>query len=149
MPNTVQLHRVLAAPTERVYRAFIDPDAIVKWYPPHGYTAKIHKMDVRVGGEYKMSFTNFTTKHGHSFGGKYLEMKSNELIKYTDKFDDPNLPGEMITTVTFKKVIGGTDLKITQEGIPDVIPAEMCYLGWQQCLILLAQLVEPEITDSM
>lgn len=149
MANSVQLHRVLTAPPERVYRAFTDPDALIKWLPPHGFTAKLHSMDVKVGGGYKMSFTNFTTKHSHSFTVKYLELKPNELIKHTDKFDDPNLPGEMSVTVTFKKVMCGTELKVTQENIPDAIPAEMCYLGWQQSLTLLTQLVEPEIKDGM
>lgn len=148
MSNTVQLHRVLAAPPERVYRAFTDPDAMVKWLPPHGFTGKVHQIDVRVGGSYKMSFTNFSTKNSHSFGGKYIELKPNELLKYIDKFDDPNMPGEMQITITFRKVICGTELKVTQEGIPDAIPAEMCYLGWQQSLNLLAQLVEPEIPDG-
>lgn len=149
MSNTVQLHRVLAAPPERVYRAFIDPDAMVKWLPPHGFTAKFdQQIDVRVGGGYKMSFTNFTTKNSHSFSAKFIEIKLNELLKYTDKFDDPKLPGEMQVTVTFRKVICGTELKITQEGIPEVIPAEMCYLGWQQSLNMLTQLVEPEIPDG-
>jgi uncharacterized protein YndB with AHSA1/START domain len=120
----------------------------VKWLPPHGFTAKMHSSDVRVGGTYKMSFTNFTTQSSHSFGGKYIEVKPNELLKYTDKFDDPNMPGEMQVTVSFRKVMCGTELKVTQEGIPDAIPAEMCYLGWQQSLILLAQLVEPEIPDG-
>lgn len=148
MPGTVQLHRVLNAPPERVYRAFLDPDALVKWMCPHGFTAKVHSMDAKVGGGYKMSFTNFTTKSSHSFGGKYIELKPNELIKYTDKFDDPNMPGEMQMTVTFRKVMCGTELKITQESIPDMIPVEMCYMGWQQSLTLLTQLVEPEISDQ-
>lgn len=148
MPSTIQLHRVIAAPPERVYRAFTDPDAMAKWLPPHGFTGKVHHMDARVGGSYKMSFTNFTTKQIQSFGGKYLELKPNELLKYIDKFDDPNLPGEMQITVTFRKVICGTELKVIQEGIPDAIPAEMCYLGWQQSLNLLTQLVEPEIPDG-
>ena len=148
MSNTVHLHRVLSAPPERVYRAFLDPDALVKWLPPHGFTATVHEMDARVGGGFKMSFTNFTTGKSHSFRGKYLEITPNEQIKYTDQFDDPNLPGEMQVTVAFRKVICGTELKIVQEGIPDVIPAEMCYMGWQQSLILLAQLVEPEIPDE-
>ena len=146
--NTVQLHRVLAAPPERVFRAFTDPEAMVKWLPPHGFTAKVHQMDFRVGGEYKMSFTNFTSKNSHSFGGKYLEIKPNELLKYTDKFDDPNMPGEMPVTVTLRKVMCGTELKVTQENIPAAIPVEMCYLGWQQSLQLLTQLVEPEIKDG-
>ena len=149
MPSTVQLHRVLAAPPERIYRAFTDPDAMVKWLPPHGFTGKIHHIDVRVGGSYKMSFTNLTTLNSQSFGGKYLELKPNELLKYIDKFDDPNLPGEMQVTVTLRKVICGTELKITQDGIPDAIPAEMCYLGWQQSINLLTQLVEPEISDDI
>jgi uncharacterized protein YndB with AHSA1/START domain len=148
MPSTIQLHRVLTAPPDRVYRAFTDPDAMVKWLPPHGFTAKMHSSDVRVGGSYKMSFTNFTTKNSHSFGGQYIEVKPNELLRYIDKFDDPNMPGEMQVTVSFRKVMCGTELKVTQEGIPDAIPAEMCYLGWQQSLILLAQLVEPEIPDG-
>lgn len=148
MPGTVQLHRVLSAPPERVYRAFLDPEALVKWMCPHGFTAKVHSMDAKVGGGYKMSFTNFTTTKSQSFGGKYIEIKPNELIKYTDKFDDPNMPGEMQMTVTFRKVMGGTELKITQEGIPDAIPVEMCYMGWQQSLMLLTQLVEPEIPDQ-
>ena len=148
MSNTVQLHRVFAAPPERVYRAFIDPDAMVKWLPPHGFTAKIQHIDVRVGGSYKMSFTNFTTQNAQSFGGSYIEIKPNELLKYIDKFDDPNLPGEMQVTVAFRKVLCGTEVKVTQEGIPDAIPPEMCYLGWQQSLNLLNQLVEPEIPDG-
>lgn len=148
MPTTIQLHRVLAAPPERVYRAFIDPDAMVKWLPPYGFTAKVHHVDARVGGGYKMSFTNFSTKHSHSFGGKYLELKPGELLRYNDAFDDPNMPGEMQITITFRKVICGTELKITQAGIPDAIPAEMCYLGWQQSLNMLAHLVEPEIPDG-
>ena len=148
MANTVQLHRVIAAPPERVYRAFTNPEAMVKWLPPQGFTGKVHHIDVRIGGEYKMSFTNFSTKNSHSFGGKYLDVKPNELLKYVDKFDDPNLPGEMHVTVVFRKVMCGTELKITQEGIPDAIPAEMCYLGWQQSLNLLNQLVEPDIPDG-
>lgn len=147
MPNSVRLHRVFASPTERVFRAFTDPDALVKWLPPHGFTGKIHHMDVRDGGSYKMSFTNFTTKKSHSWGGKYIEIKPNELLRYTDKFDDPNLPGEMHVTISFHEVSCGTELKVTQEGIPDVIPVESCYLGWQQCLILLGQLVETNIPD--
>lgn len=148
MSGTVKLHRVLAAPPERVYRAFTDPEAMVKWLPPHGFTAKVHQFDSRVGGGYKMSFTNFSTGHSSSFGGKYIEMKPGELLKYTDKFDDPNLPGEMQVTVTFRKVMCGTELTITQEGIPAAIPVEMCYLGWQQSLNLLVQLAEPEIPDG-
>ncbi len=148
MPGTVRLHRVLTAPPERVYKAFVDPDAMAKWLPPHGFTAKVHFMEARVGGSFKMSFTNFGTGHSHSFGGSYKEMEPGKLLKYTDKFDDPNLPGEMQVTVKFTKVICGTDLSIVQEGIPDVIPVEMCYLGWQQSLQLLIQLVEPEIPDQ-
>jgi uncharacterized protein YndB with AHSA1/START domain len=148
MPSTVQFHRVLTAPPERVFRAFTDPDAMSKWLPPHGFTGKVQHMDARAGGSYKMSFTNFTTKSIQSFGGKYIEVKPNELLKYVDKFDDPNMPGEMQVTVTFREVMCGTELKVTQEGIPDVIPAEMCYLGWQQSLTLLAQLVEPNIPDA-
>lgn len=147
MPNTINLHRVLTAPPEKVYRAFIDPDALVKWMPPHGFTAKVHEIDVRVGGGYKMSFTNLTTNKSHSFGGKYIELTPDKQLKYTDKFDDPNLPGEIQVTITLQKVMCGTELKITQAGIPDSIPVEMCYLGWQQSLNLLTQLVEPEITD--
>lgn len=148
MSNTVRLHRVLAAPPERVYRAFLDPDAMVKWLPPHGFTGNIHQMEARVGSGYKMSFTNFATGKSHSFGGKYVELKPNELIKYTDRFDDPNLPGEMQVTLHFRKVICGTELEIVQSGIPEMIPVEMCYLGWQQSLNMLAQLVEPEIRDE-
>lgn len=146
--NSVHLHRVLKAPAERVYRAFLEPDALVKWLPPHGFTAKIHEMDIRVGGGYKMSFTNFTTGKGHSFGCKYVELTPHSRIRYTDQFDDPNLPGEMQVTITFKKVICGTELEIIQEGIPAVIPVEMCYLGWQESLMMLAQLVEPEISEE-
>lgn len=143
--NTVRLHRVLRAPPDRVYRAFLDADAMVKWLPPHGFTGKVHHLDARVGGTYKMSFTNFSSKNGHSFGGKYLELVPNERIIHTDTFDDPNLPGEMKTTISLKKVFCGTELNVVQEGIPEVIPAEACYLGWQESLVLLAQLVEPEI----
>ena len=146
--NTVKLHRVLRAKPERVYRAFLDGDAIVKWLPPNGFTGKVHHLDVKVGGSYKMSFTNFSTGKSHSFGGKYVELKPNERIRYTDKFDDPNLPGEMITTITLRQVFCGTELNITQEGIPAMIPAEACYLGWQESLILLAKLVEAEIPDQ-
>ncbi|HEX4631457.1 MAG TPA: SRPBCC family protein [Chthoniobacterales bacterium] len=145
--NTIRLHRVLRADPERVYRAFLDPDAMAKWLPPNGFTGKVHEMDAKVGGRHKMSFTNFTTGKSHSFGGTYLELRPNELIRYTDKFDDPNLPGEMQVTVTLKKVLCGTDVNVVQEGVPDVIPAEMCYLGWQESLILLAKLVEAEIPD--
>jgi uncharacterized protein YndB with AHSA1/START domain len=145
MPNTIRLHRVLRAPRERVYRAFLNPEAMAKWLPPNGYTGKVHEMDARVGGKYRMSFTNFTTQQSHSFGGTYTELVPNEKIRYTDKFDDPNMPGEMQATITLKKVMGGTDLSIVQEGVPDMIPAEMCYLGWQESLILLAKLVEAEV----
>jgi len=143
--NTVRLHRVLRAPPERVYRAFLDADAMAKWLPPHGFTGKVHQLDARVGGTYKMTFTNFSSGHSHSFGGKFLELVPNERIRHTDKFDDPNLPGEIQTTITFKKVLVGTELNVVQEGIPAAIPAEACYLGWQESLTLLAQLVEPEI----
>ena len=145
--NTVRLHRVLAAKPERVYRAFLDADALAKWLPPNGFTAKVHQMDAKVGGSYKMSFTNFTTGKSHSFGGKYLELIPNERLRYTDKFDDPNLPGEMEVTVTLKKVSVGTELNVVQAGVPDVIPPEACYLGWQESLRNLAKLVEPEIND--
>ena len=148
MPGTVKLHRVLAAPPERVFRGLTDPEAMVKWSPPHGFTAKMHSFDFKVGGGYKMSFKNFTTQNSHSFSGKYTEIKQNELLKYTDKFDDPNMPGEMFITVTLRKVACGTDLTIVQEGIPEMIPVEMCYLGWQQSLNMLTQLVEPEIPDG-
>ena len=148
MPGTVKLHRVFTAKPERVYRAFIDPDAMAKWLPPNGFTGKVHEMNAKVGGSYKMSFTNFSTGSSHSFGGDFLELKPNERLKYTDKFDDPNLPGEMNVTVTLKQVSVGTELNVTQEGIPDAIPAEACYLGWQESLTLLAQLVEPEIPDA-
>ena len=147
MPNTVKLHRVLRASPEKVYRAFLDADASTKWLPPHGFTCKVHHLDAKVGGTFKMSFTNFGSGKGHSFGGKYLELVPHERLIYTDKFDDPNLPGELKVTVTLKKVLCGTELNITQEGIPDVIPAEMCYLGWQDSLTQLAMLVEPEIPD--
>ncbi len=143
--GTVKLHRVLRAPPERVYRAFIDPEAMAKWLPPHGFTGKVHEMDARVGGVYRMSFTNFSGGGSHSFGGKYLEMVPNERLRYTDAFDDPNLPGTMHTTVTFAKVSMGTELTIVQEGIPEAIPVEACYLGWQESLALLAHVVEPEI----
>jgi len=145
MPNTVKLHRVLSSKPERVYRAFIDPDAMAKWLPPNGFTGKVHEMDARVGGSYKMSFKNFTTGESHSFGGKYLELVPNERLRYTDRFDDPNLPGEMHTTITIKPVSVGVELSVVQEGIPEAIPAEACYLGWQESLTLLAKLVEPEI----
>jgi uncharacterized protein YndB with AHSA1/START domain len=146
--NTVRFHRVLRAKPERVYRAFLDPDAMAKWLPPNGFTGKVHQMDAKVGGVYKMSFTNFSTGSSHSFGGKYLELKPNELLRYTDKFDNPGLPGEMITTVNLKQVFCGTEVNISQEGIPAMIPAEMCYLGWQESLTLLAKLVEAEIPDQ-
>ena len=147
MPNTIRLHRVLHAPPERVYRAFLDADAKVKWLPPNGYTGKVYHSDAKVGGSYKMSFTNFSTGKSHSFGGDYLELVPNERIRHTDRFDDPNLPGEMQVTVTLKKVSVGTDLNIVQEGVPEVIPPEACYLGWQESLRQLAQLVESEIRD--
>jgi len=148
MPNTVQLHRVLRASPERVYRAFIDPDAMVKWLPPNGFTGRIHSMDARVGGSYRMSFTNFSTGSSHSFGGKYVELTPHERIRYTDAFDDPNLPGAMDVTITLTAVSCGTELNITQEGIPDLIPVEACYLGWQESLTLLAKLVEAEVPDG-
>ena len=146
--NTVRLHRVLRATPEKVYRAFLDADAMAKWLPPNGFTGKVHHLDAKVGGTYKMSFTNFTTGHSHSFGGEYLELVPHERIRHTDKFDDPNLPGEMQTTITLKKVSCGTELNIVQEGIPDVIPPEACYLGWQESLTLLAKLVEAEIPGN-
>ena len=147
MLNTVRFHRVLKASPEKVYRAFLDADAKVKWLPPNGFTGKVHHLDATVGGTYKMSFTNFATGHSHSFGGTYLELTPHERIRYTDTFDDPNLPGEMMTTITLKKVFCGTELTIVQEGIPDVIPPEACYLGWQESLVLLGKLVEVEIPD--
>ena len=146
--STVHLHRVLRAPAERVYRAFLDPDALVKWIAPYGFTAKVHHMDARVGGGHKMSFTNFSTGKSHSFGGTYIELAPNECIKYTDAFDDPNLVGEMSVTVSLRPVACGTELTIVQAGIPDVIPVEFCYLGWQESLAMLAHLVEPEIADA-
>jgi uncharacterized protein YndB with AHSA1/START domain len=145
--NTIRLHRILRATPERVYRAFLDPDAMAKWLPPNGFTGKVHEMDAKVGGRHKMSFTNFTTGKSHSFGGTYLELAPNERIRYTDKFDDPNMPGEMEVTVTLTEVMCGTDLQVVQAGVPDMIPAEMCYLGWQESLVLLAKLVEAEIPD--
>jgi uncharacterized protein YndB with AHSA1/START domain len=145
--STIKLHRVLKSTPDKIYRAFLDADAMAKWLPPYGFTCKVHHMDVKVGGTFRMSFTNFGTQNGHSFGGEYRELKPNELIRYTDKFDDPNLPGEMVTTVTLKAVLCGTDVSIVQEGVPDVIPAEMCYLGWQESLAQLATLVEPNIPD--
>lgn len=146
--NKVNLHRVFTASPEKVFRAFTESEALASWLPPYGFTAKVHSMEVKVGGSYKMSFTNFTTGNGHSFGGEYLEIKPNELIKYTDRFDDPNLPGEMITTIQLKAVFCGTELIATQEGIPTVIPTEMCYLGWQESLDKLKRLVEPNIPDA-
>jgi uncharacterized protein YndB with AHSA1/START domain len=145
VPNTVQFHRVLRSTPERVYKAFIDPDAMAKWLPPNGFTGKVHHMDAKVGGTYKMSFTNFTSGKSHSFGGEYLELVPNERIRHTDRFDDPNLPGTMTVTITLKKVLVGTDVHIVQEGIPDAIPPEACVLGWQESLTLLAKLVEAEI----
>jgi len=143
--STIHLHRVLRATPERIYRAFLDPDAMVKWLPPNGFTGRVHHLEARVGGSYKMSFTNFSTGQGHSFGGAYLELVPDERIRHTDLFDDPNLPGEMQTTITLKQVSCGTELSIVQEGIPEPIPPEACYLGWQESLTLLAQLVEAEI----
>jgi uncharacterized protein YndB with AHSA1/START domain len=147
MPNTVQFHRVLRATLERVYRTFLDPDAMVKWLPPNGFTGKVHHLDPRVGGTYKMSFNNFTSGKSHSFGGEYLELVPHERIRWTDRFDDPNLPGEMKVTVSLKTVSVGTEVNIVQEGLPDVIPPEACCLGWQESLTLLANLVEAEIPD--
>jgi uncharacterized protein YndB with AHSA1/START domain len=146
--NTVRLHRVLRAPAERIYRAFLNAAAMAKWLPPNGFTGTVHHIEAKVGGTYKMSFTNLNTGHAHSFGGKYLELVPNERIRHTDQFDDPGLPGEMQTTITFKKVSCGTEVDIVQEGIPEVIPTEACYLGWQESLALLAELVEAEIPDS-
>ena len=148
MPSTIRLHRVLRAAPERVYRAFLDPDAMVKWLPPNGFTGKVHHMDARVGGSHKMSFTNFTTGKSHAFGGEYLELVPHDRIRYTDTFDDPNLPGAMQVTITLEKVSCGTEVHITQEGVPDIIPIEACYLGWQESLALLAKLVEAEIPDE-
>ena len=147
--NTIKLHRVLRAPAEKVYRAFLDADALAKWLPPNGFTCKVHEMNANVGGRFRMSFTNFSTGKGHSFGGTYVELKPHERIRYTEKIDDPNLPGEMQTTITLKKVLCGTEVTILQEGIPAAIPVEMCYLGWQESLVSLAKLVEPEIRDDM
>ncbi len=146
--NTVRLHRVLRATPERIYRAFLDADAMAKWLPPNGFTGTVHRLDAKVGGTYRMSFTNFTTGKSHSFGGAYIELTTHERIRYTCKFDDPKLPGEMQTTITLKQVFCGTELNITQEGIPAAIPAEACYLGWQESLTLLAKLVEAEIPDQ-
>jgi uncharacterized protein YndB with AHSA1/START domain len=147
MANSVRLHRVLRAAPEKVYRAFLDPDAMVKWLPPNGFTGKVHHLDAKVGGTYRMSFTNFSTGHGHTFGGEYLELVPHERIRHTDKFDDPNLPGEMQTTITLKSVSVGTEVNIVQEGLPAVIPPEACYLGWQESLTLLTKLVEADIPD--
>ena len=143
--RSVQLHRVLRTPTAKVYRAFLEPDAMSKWLPPYGFTCQVHHMDAKVGGTFRMTFQNFSSGHGHSFGGEYLELVANELIRYTDKFDDPNLPGVMQVTVTLKPVVCGTEISIVQEGIPQVIPLEMCYLGWQESLAQLATLVEPDV----
>lgn len=149
MPTgTVRLHRVLAAAPERVYRAFLEPDAVVRWLPPYGFTCTVHEMDARVGGTYRMSFTNFGTGNGHAFGGEYRELVPGERIVYTDAFEDPNLPGEMRTTVALKAVSCGTELTVVQEGVPEAIPVEMCYLGWQESLAQLAKLVEPDIPDA-
>ncbi|WP_430391866.1 SRPBCC family protein [Dyella sp. 20L07] len=145
--NTVKLHRVLRATPEKIYRAFLEPDAMARWLPPNGFTGKVHHMDAKVGGTYQMSFTNFSTGHGHSFGGAYLELVPHECIRYSATFDDPHLTGEMQTTVTLRKVSCGTEMTVVQEGIPDMIPAEMCYLGWQESLVHLGKLVEPEIPD--
>ena len=145
MPGTIKLHRVLRCPPERVYRAFLDPDAMAKWLPPNGFTGKVHRLEPKVGGEHRMSFTNFTSGKSHSFGGRYLELVPGERLRYTDRFDDANLPGEMQVTVTLRKVSCGTELHVVQEGVPAVIPAEMCYLGWQDSLTQLAALTEPEI----
>jgi uncharacterized protein YndB with AHSA1/START domain len=146
--NIVKLHRVFAAPVEKVFKAFTEADAIASWLPPYGFVCKVHSMDLKIGGKYKMTFTNFTTGNGHSFGGEYLEIIPNELLKYTDQFDDPDLPGQMITKIELKKVLCGTELFATQEGIPDAIPTEMCYLGWQESLDKLKRLVEPNIPDA-
>ena len=147
--KTVRLHRVLRAPPERVYRAFLDADAMAKWLPPHGFTGKVHELDVRVGGGYRMSFTNFGTGKSHAFGGKYVELTPSERIRYTDRFEDPNLPGQMQVTVSLRKVLCGTELTIVQEGLPAAIPMEFCYAGWQESLALLAHVVEPEIPDGV
>ncbi len=148
MPNTITLHRVFAAPPAKIYKAFLDADALVKWLPPHGFTAKMHQQDLREGGSFKMSFSNFSTGSSHSFGGEYVELVPDQLIRYTDKFDDPNLPGEMQVTVQLKQVLVGTEVHITQAGVPDVIPPEACYLGWQESLQLLALLVQADIPDQ-
>jgi uncharacterized protein YndB with AHSA1/START domain len=147
MPNTIRLHRVLRTKPEKVYRAFLDPDALARWLPPNGFLCRVDHLDAKVGGTYRMSFRNFGTGNGHAFGGTYRELVPNERIRYTDKFDDPNLPGEMITTVTLREVSCGTELNVVQEGVPDVIPAEACHLGWQDSLDHLARLVEPDIPD--
>jgi uncharacterized protein YndB with AHSA1/START domain len=148
MPTgTVRLHRVLRAPPERIYRAFTNAEAMAKWLPPNGFTGNVHHMDARVGGGFRMSFTNFSNGHSHSFGGEYLELLENQRLRYTDKFDDPNLPGTMITTVELRAVACGTEVNIVQEGIPEMIPTEMCYLGWQESLVLLAKLVEAEVGE--
>jgi uncharacterized protein YndB with AHSA1/START domain len=148
MPSTIRLHRVFKAPPERVYNAFINPEAMAKWLPPHGFTGKVHEMNAKVGGKYRMSFTNLGTGSSHSFGGEYLELVPGQRIRHTDVFDDPNLPGTMTVTITLKKVVVGTEIHITQEGVPDVIPAEACYLGWGESLELLKLLVEPQIPDQ-
>jgi len=145
--HTIRLHRVLRAPAERIYRAFIDPDAMVKWLPPNGFTGTVHAMDARVGGSYRMSFTNFSSGKSHAFGGEFLELVPHERIRYTDKFEDPGLPGELQTTITLRAVSCGTELTVVQDGVPEVIPAEACYLGWQESLVLLAKLIEAEIPD--
>ncbi len=146
--NSVRFHRVLRAPAERVYRAFLDADALAKWLPPHGFTCKVHHLDAKVGGGYRMSFTNFGTGQSHAFGGKYIELTPHERLRYTDRFEDPNLPGEMLTTVTLRTTPVGTELNVVQEGIPAVIPVEACYLGWQESLSLLAKLVEAEVPSE-
>ncbi len=149
MPNTIRLHRVLRAPPERVYRAFLEPDALIRWMAPYGFTARVHELDARVGGVYRMSFTNFGTGSSHTFGGEYIELIPSQLIRYLDRFDDPNLPGDIQVTVELQAVSCGTEIAITQAGLPDVIPVEACYLGWQESLAQLARLVEPEIPDAM
>ena len=146
--RSIRLHRVLKSKAERVYRAFLDPDAVVKWLPPHGFTCKVERLDARVGGTFRMSFKNFTTGHSHSFGGEYLELVPGKRIRHTDKFDDPNMPGVIETTVTLAEVSVGTEMTVVQQGIPEAIPLEACYLGWQESLELLAKLVEPEITEG-
>ena len=148
MPNKITLHRIFTAPTEKVFKAFTNADAMATWLPPYGFVCKVHSLDAKIGGKFKMSFTNFTTGSSHSFGGEYLEIIPNELLKYTDVFDDPNLPGQMTTTIQLKTVLCGTELFVTQEGIPDAIPTEMCYLGWQESLDKLKRLVEPNIPDA-